>query len=236
MTTDLVLVVEDVHSYYGDSYVLQGVSLAVGLGQVVAVLGRNGVGKTTLLRSILGLTRPRHGRVLLRSEDLTALEVHELTARSVGFVPQGRRIFASLTVREHLTLAERRRKDARWSISMVLDLFPRLRERLDHRADKLSGGEQSMLAIGRALVGNPDILLMDEPTEGLAPLLVREVGRILINLKTAGTSILLVEQNLAFALRVADYVYLMQKGKIVYKGSPAELRADDETKARYLAV
>ena len=189
------LVVEDIHSYYGDSYVLQGVSLTVDQGQVAAVLGRNGAGKTTLLRSIVGLTRPRQGRVLLRGEDVTALDVHQFTAKRIALVPQGRRIFPSLTVSEHLALAERRRKDARWSVAAVLDQFPRLRERFHHSAGKLSGGEQSMLAMARALVSNPDILLMDEPTEGLARLLVREVGRLLTDLKARGTSILLVEQN-----------------------------------------
>jgi branched-chain amino acid transport system ATP-binding protein len=231
-----MLEVEDIHTNYGESYVLQGVSLRVDQGEVVAVLGRNGVGKSTLIRSLIGLTPPRRGRVLLKGEDITRLPAHEIARRGVGLVPQGRRIFASLAVGEHLQIGERPGNGSGWSQSRVLDLFPRLRERLHNRGNKLSGGEQQMLACGRALVGNPDILLMDEPSEGLAPILVRELGRILAQLKAGGASILLVEQNLAFALRIADRVYLMSKGKIVHESRPDELRRDEEVKARYLGV
>ncbi|PYN88668.1 MAG: ABC transporter ATP-binding protein [Candidatus Rokuibacteriota bacterium] len=231
-----MLEVEDIHTNYGESYVLQGVSLRVDQGEVVAVLGRNGVGKSTLIRSLIGLTPPRRGRVLLKGEDITRLPAHEIARRGVGLVPQGRRIFASLAVGEHLQIGERPGNGSGWSLPRVLDLFPRLRERLHNRGNKLSGGEQQMLACGRALVGNPDILLMDEPSEGLAPILVRELGRILAQLKTGGASILLVEQNLAFALRIADRVYLMSKGKIVHESRPDELRRDEEVKARYLGV
>ena len=231
-----MLEVQDIHTNYGESYVLQGVSVRVGQGEVVAVLGRNGVGKTTLIRSIVGFTPARRGRVLLKGEDITRLPAHEIARRGVGLVPQGRRIFASLAVGEHLQIGERPGNGSGWSLPRVLDLFPRLRERLHNRGNKLSGGEQQMLACGRALVGNPDILLMDEPSEGLAPILVRELGRILAQLKTGGASILLVEQNLAFALRIADRVYLMSKGKIVHESRPDELRRDEEVKARYLGV
>ncbi len=231
-----MLEVEDIHTNYGDSYVLQGVSVRVGRGEVVAVLGRNGVGKTTLMRSIAGFTPPRRGRIFLKGEDITRLPAHEIARRGVGTVPQGRRIFASLAVGEHLRVGERTGNGSGWSFDRVLDLFPRLRERLSNRGNKLSGGEQQMLACGRALVGNPDILLMDEPSEGLAPILVRELGRILAGLKADGASILLVEQNLAFALRIADRVYLMSKGKIVHEARPGELLRDDATKARYLGV
>jgi len=231
-----MLEVQDIHTNYGDSYILQGLSLRLGQGQVVAVLGRNGVGKTTLIRSIIGFTPPRRGRILLRGEDITHLAPHEIARRGVGLVPQGRRIFASLGVDEHLEIGQRAGNGAGWSFDRVLELFPRLRERLRNRGNKLSGGEQQMLACGRALVGNPDILLMDEPSEGLAPLLVRELGRILGRLKTGGASILIVEQNLAFALRVADHVYLMSKGKIVHESRPDELLRNQEVKARYLGV
>ena len=231
-----MLEVQDIHTNYGESYILQGLSLRLGQGQVVAVLGRNGVGKTTLIRSIIGFTPPRRGRILLRGEDITRLAPHEIARRGVGLVPQGRRIFASLGVGEHLEIGQRAGNGAGWSFDRVLELFPRLRERLRNRGNKLSGGEQQMLACGRALVGNPDILLMDEPSEGLAPLLVRELGRILGRLKTGGASILIVEQNLAFALRVADHVYLMSKGKIVHESRPDELLRNEEVKARYLGV
>jgi branched-chain amino acid transport system ATP-binding protein len=231
-----MLEVQDIHTNYGESYILQGLSLRLGQGQVVAVLGRNGVGKTTLIRSIIGFTPPRRGRILLRGEDITHLAPHEIARRGVGLVPQGRRIFASLGVDEHLEIGQRAGNGAGWSFDRVLELFPRLRERLRNRGNKLSGGEQQMLACGRALVGNPDILLMDEPSEGLAPLLVRELGRILGRLKTGGASILIVEQNLAFALRVADHVYLMSKGKIVHESRPDELLRNQEVKARYLGV
>ncbi len=231
-----MLEVQDIHTNYGESYILQGLSLRLGQGQVVAVLGRNGVGKTTLIRSIIGFTPPRRGRILLRGEDITHLAPHEIARRGVGLVPQGRRIFASLGVGEHLEIGQRAGNGAGWSFDRVLELFPRLRERLRNRGNKLSGGEQQMLACGRALVGNPDILLMDEPSEGLAPLLVRELGRILGRLKAGGASILIVEQNLAFALRVADHVYLMSKGKIVHESRPDELLRNHEVKARYLGV
>ena len=231
-----MLEVQDIHTNYGESYILQGLSLRLGQGQVVAVLGRNGVGKTTLIRSIIGFTPPRRGRILLRGEDITRLAPHEIARRGVGLVPQGRRIFASLGVGEHLEIGQRAGNGAGWSFDRVLELFPRLRERLRNRGNKLSGGEQQMLACGRALVGNPDILLMDEPSEGLAPILVRELGRILAGLKAGGASILLVEQNLAFALRVADRVYLMSKGKIVHESRPDELLRNEEIKARYLGV
>jgi branched-chain amino acid transport system ATP-binding protein len=239
-----MLEVDDLHAAYGESWIVQGVSLRVGDGRIAAVLGRNGVGKTTLIHAIAGLNPPRRGRVLLNGQDISRLPAHAIARRGVGLVPQGRRVFPSLDVREHLVVGARKgrgrgrdpRRGLGWSPSRVLDLFPRLRERLHHRAGKLSGGEQAMVAAGRALVGNADILLMDEPSEGLAPLLVRELGRILLDLKAGGASILLVEQNLAFALRVADHVYLMSKGRIVHECAPDELRRDDAVKSRWLGV
>jgi branched-chain amino acid transport system ATP-binding protein len=231
-----MLDVRDLEVAYGDSLIVQGASLRVDNGRVVAVLGRNGVGKTTLLRAITGLTPARAGSVVLDGQDITTLPPHAIARRGVRLVPQGRRLFPSLDVREHLVVGARRGNRRGWDMTRVLELFPRLGERLSHRAGKLSGGEQAMVAAGRALVGNADILLMDEPSEGLAPLLVRELGRILLDLKRGGASILLVEQNLAFALRVADHVYLMSKGRIVHECAPDDLRRDDATKSRWLGV
>ena len=231
-----MLEVLDLHAAYGESHIVQGVSLRVGNGEIAAVLGRNGVGKTTLIRAIGGLTPPRQGRVILDGEDLGGAPAHEIARRGLGLVPQGRRVFASLDVPEHLAVGARVGDGRGWDAARVLALFPRLRERMRHRGGQLSGGEQGMLAWGRALVGNPKILLMDEPSEGLAPLLVRELGRILLELKREGASILLVEQNLAFALRVADRVYLMSKGRIVHECAPDELRRDEAIKARWLGI
>ena len=231
-----MLDVTDLEVAYGDSLIVQGASLRVPAGHVVAVLGRNGVGKTTLLRGIAGLTRPRAGRVVLNGADITRLPAHAIAARGLRLVPQGRRLFPSLDVREHLVVGARPGRTRRWDMTRILELFPPLRGRLHHRGGKLSGGEQAMVACGRALVGNPDILLMDEPSEGLAPLLVRELGRVLAELKREGVAILLVEQNLAFALRIADHVYLLSKGRTVHECTPEALRADHATKARYLGV
>jgi branched-chain amino acid transport system ATP-binding protein len=230
-----VLEVRDIHTYYGDSYVLQGISLAVDRGQVLGILGRNGMGKTTLIRSIIGFTPPRAGRVVFKGRDITGWPSNRAVALGMGLVPQGRRVFPSLTVAENLAVAARG-AGGPWTVAAVTDLFPRLRERAGHRAGTLSGGEQQMLAIGRALMGNPDLLLMDEPTEGLAPLLVREVGRVIADLKARGLSILLVEQNIALALAVTDHVHVVSRGRIVHSGAPRALRDDAETKARYLGL
>ena len=230
----MALEVEGVHTYYGESHVLQGISLRVDRGEVLAILGRNGMGKTTLVRTIVGFTPPREGRVLYEGTEITRLPPFRMVALGMALVPQGRRVFPSLSVRENLEVA--RRGAGRWSLEQVYALFPRLRERAGNRANKLSGGEQQMLAIGRALMSNPELLLMDEPTEGLAPLLVREVGRVIAELKRSGLSILLVEQNLALALSVADRVHVLSRGQIVHTGTPAELMTNDDVKTRYLGV
>lgn len=232
----MMLEVADIHTYYGDSYVLQGVSLRVDQGQVVALLGRNGVGKTTLIRSIIGFTPPRRGAIRFKGTEITRLPSYQIARMGIGLIPQGRRIFPSLDVREHLEVVTRPRDGSGWSMKTVLTLFPRLRERLRNRGNTLSGGEQQMLATGRALVCNPDLLLMDEPSEGLAPLLVQELGRVIRELKANRISILLVEQNLPFALGLADHVYILSKGKIVHASSPEELLRDDAAKSRYLGV
>jgi len=230
-----MLTLSDVHTYYGESHVLQGITLSVGPGEVVTILGRNGMGKTTLMRSIIGFTPPRRGRVRFKGDDITRWPPYRMVERGMALVPQGRRVFGSLTVRENLEVA-RRGQRGRWTLPRVLELFPRLGDRVQNRGNKLSGGEQQMLAIGRALMTDPDLLLMDEPTEGLAPLLVREVGRVIAELKREGLSILLVEQNLPLALSVADGVHILSRGQIVHSSRPAELMANEEVKSRFLGV
>lgn len=229
-----MLEIHDLHTYYGDSHILQGANLSVQSGQVVALLGRNGVGKSTLARSIMGLTPARRGKVSFLQTDITQLSPHRIARGGIGYVPQGRQVFGSLTVKEHLEVTARGRGP--WTFDQVIDLFPNLGKRLNSFAAKLSGGEQQMLAIGRALVGNPAMIIMDEPTEGLAPIVVKELGRTIESLKKVGTSILLIEQQLAFALRCADTVLIMSKGRIVHRCSPSELRADQEMKTRYLGI
>jgi branched-chain amino acid transport system ATP-binding protein len=227
------LVVEGIHTYYGESHILHGVSLSVAPGEAVALLGRNGAGKTTMIRSIVGFTPPRAGRIVLDGDTIHAWPAYRIARRGVALVPQGRRIFAPLSVRENLLLGAR--ADG-WTLERIFALFPRLRERQQQVAGTLSGGEQQMLALGRALLTNGRMLLLDEPSEGLAPLIVREIGRVVQRLKGERLSILLVEQNYHLALQVADRVYVMNKGQIVYEGDPASLERDEEVKRRYLGV
>jgi branched-chain amino acid transport system ATP-binding protein len=228
-----MLDVEAIHTYYGDSHVLHGVSLRVAPGEAVALLGRNGAGKTTAIRSIVGFAPPRAGRVVFEGQAIERWPSYRIARHGLALVPQGRRIFAPLTVRENLLLGARPHG---WTLERMFALFPRLREREGQAGGTLSGGEQQMLAIGRALLTNGRLLLLDEPSEGLAPLIVREIGRILLALKAERLSLLLVEQNYHLALRVADRVYVMNKGQIVYEGTPAGLEANEEIKRRYLGV
>ena len=232
-----MLDVIDVHTYYGDSHVLQGVSLRVEEGTVAAVLGRNGMGKTTLCRSIVGFTPARRGQIVFNGAELTRLPPHIVSEMGVGLVPQGRRIFSSLTVHENMAIAVRPPTAASgWDIRKVLSLFPRLAERALHRGNELSGGEQQMLAIARALVANPRLLVMDEPTEGLAPAMIAEVGSLIRRLKQEGTTVLLVEQNAAFAVQAADYVHVMSKGTIVHASDARALWENQTVKAQFLGV
>ena len=235
-----MLDVVDIHAYRGDSYILQGLSLQVMPQQVVGVVGRNGVGKTTLVRTIMGLTPVRTGQILLNKEDITGNSPHRIARKGVGIVPQGRQIFSDLTTQENLQIATRSRRshDAGdpWTLTKALSVFPQLRGRLGTRGGKLSGGEQQFLAVARCLQGNPSLVLMDEPTEGLAPLLRQRLGELIQQLKSDGLSILLVEQNLHFVLNLADYVYIMQKGRIVHQSSPQELVDDAELRAYYLGI
>jgi branched-chain amino acid transport system ATP-binding protein len=231
-----ILEVQDIHTYYGDAYVLQGLSLKVEEGQILGLLGRNGVGKTTLVNSIVGFTPPRRGRILFKGADITQVSSVETVRGGMGLVPQGRRVFPSLTVEENLRVAERATGRRGWTLERVYALFPRLEERRRQRARTLSGGEQQMLAIGRGLMTNPDCLIMDEPSEGLAPIIIQGVWEAVGKLKKEGLSILLVEQNAALALKLVDSVHVMSKGRVVYSGAPGELWANDSVKSSYLGI
>ncbi|HTS93182.1 MAG TPA: ABC transporter ATP-binding protein [Stellaceae bacterium] len=235
-----MLEVDDIHTYREHSYIVQGASLKVASNETVAVLGRNGVGKTTMLRSIIGFTPPRRGRIAFGGCDIVGWPPQRISRRGIALVPQGRRLFGSLTVEETLSLASRSKRHASgsqaWSLSRVYDAYPHLLERRRHLAALLSGGEQQMLATARALVANPELILLDEPTEGLAPLLVRDLLSLLRDLKAGGTALLLVEQRVDFALALADRIYLMSKGRIVLETTPGALAADPQTRHRYLGV
>lgn len=247
-----LLAVRDLHTFYGDSYVLQGLSLAVPAGKIVAILGRNGMGKTTLIRSIAGLTPPRSGEIDFQGRALAGLTPFAISQAGIALVPQGRRIFKSLSVRENLLLptsglagsARRRSIEGtglaaatnRWTLDRVLDEFPQLKERMNNAGSALSGGEQQMLAVGRALMANPELILMDEPSEGLSPRYVLRIGEIMRGVRAKGHAILLVEQNLALALAVADYLYVVSAGKFVFEGTPQALNAASGVLDEHLGV
>src|SRR3990167_6969949 len=231
-----ILEVQDIHTYYGDAYVLQGLSLKVEEGQILGLLGRNGVGKTTLVNSIVGFNPPRRGKVVFKGDDITRKASFETVRSGMGLVPQGRRMFPTLGVEENLLVAERNPERHKWNLDRVYKLFPRLHERRYQRAKTLSGGEQQMLAIGRALMTNPDCLIMDEPSEGLAPIIIQGLWEAIARLKQEGLSILLVEQNASLALKLVDYVHVISKGRVVYSALPQELQANDEIKSSYLGI
>jgi branched-chain amino acid transport system ATP-binding protein len=237
MENRLILKVEEIHTYYGQSHILQGVSLSLDEGAILAVLGRNGVGKTTLIRSLIGFHIPREGRIYFKGKEITPLEPFARVEAGLALVPQGRRIFGSLTVEENLLSSARMRKKKRvWNQNRIFDLFPQLKERRKLRASSLSGGEQQMLAISRALVSNPDLLLLDEPTEGLSPVVIRELTKIFSQLSGEEQSILLVEQNLQFALNVANRVSILSRGRVVYESTPLELSRRPDIQLAYLGV
>jgi branched-chain amino acid transport system ATP-binding protein len=230
------LALAGINTYYGDSHILRDVSLHVGVGETVALLGRNGVGKTTTLKSIVGWVPPRSGSVTLDGAELTGNDMMTIARRGVSLVPEERRIFTNLTVAENLKLAVVSARKPGWSLDAVYEKFPRLRERLGNRGDEISGGEKQMLAIARALVQETRVLLLDEPTEGLAPLIVREVEAIIREIKAAGMTILLVEQNLYSALGVADRCYIIAGGGVRFEGTPDDIRRDHAVRERYLHV
>jgi branched-chain amino acid transport system ATP-binding protein len=230
--TATVLRAENLHTFYGKSHILHGVSIEVGEGEIVTLLGRNGAGKTTTLRSLCGLTPAREGRIEIFGQDTTRSPAYKIARLGVGYVPEGRKIFPNLTVLENLAVPMTR--PGYWTVDRVLELFPNLGARRDSWGRQLSGGEQEMLAIARALLINPKLLLLDEPSQGLAPLLVREVFKVVASMRQQGISILLVEQNARFGLEVADRVYVLNDGEVIHSG-PAHELAKDETRVRALA-
>jgi len=230
------LSLQGVDALYGDSHVLHGVSFEVGAGRVLALLGRNGAGKTTCMSAIIGFVAPRKGSIRLFGEAIAGLAPEAIARKGVGFVPQGRRVFQTLSVKENLQVSERRGSFSNWNLASVFELFPQLEARAAQVAGSLSGGEQQMLAIARALMGNPRVLLMDEPSEGLAPLIVAEVGRTIARLKAEGQSILLVEQNVRLALELADEVVILNTGRVAFTGSAGEARGNEALITQHLGV
>jgi branched-chain amino acid transport system ATP-binding protein len=229
--------VSDLHTYRGPNYVLQGVNLRIEDGACTVLLGRNGMGKTTLVHTIMGMLRPRSGRITLGDEELVGKQPFQIARRGIALIPQGRRIFPSLTVEENLALGARSKAgDDAWTIERVYGLFGNLAERRRHRGGQLSGGEQQMLAVGRALLANPSLLLMDEPSEGLAPVIIDRVGEILADLRRSGLSIFLVEQNYGLATALADTIYILSNGRVVWQGTPGELEDSASVRETYLGV
>jgi branched-chain amino acid transport system ATP-binding protein len=235
----MLLEIRDLHAYYEESHVLRGVSLNVDRGEIVSLLGRNGVGKTTTLKSIIGLLTPRSGQVLFKDRDISGMAPHTIANLGVGYVPEERRIFPRLTVRENLLMGIKpgQKQTANgWSVDKIYDYFPPLKTRDKQRGAYLSGGEQQMLTIGRALMGEPEVLLLDEPTEGLAPLIVEALEQVITDVHNHGVAILLVEQNMRVVLRLAKRIYVISKGKIVFEGSGEELKEAQEIREKYLEV
>ena len=233
----MLLEVKDLNTFYEQSHILQGISLGIAQGEIVCLLGRNGAGKTTTLRSIIGLNPPRQGSVRFRGEDVTGLDPHLLTRKGISYVPDDRRIFGDLTVAENLEIAIRRPKAGEgWGKERVYEIFPALRHIESRKGGCLSGGEQKMLAVARALMGNPELLLLDEPTEGLAPALVRSLEEQIKKLRESGLTVLLAEQNVKSALRLSDRGYIIDNGQIRYQGSIEELRSNEEVRKKYLLV
>jgi branched-chain amino acid transport system ATP-binding protein len=233
----VLLAVEDLHAHYGKSHILHGVSLGVGAGEIVCLLGRNGVGKSTTLKTIMGLVAPSQGRVTFKGAAIAGMPPYRIARLGLGYVPEERRIFPTITVRENLLMGMKRAaSNGGWTLERVYEFFPRLREREQQRAGTLSGGEQQMLTIGRTLMGNPELVLVDEPTEGLAPMIVEQVERILGEIHRSGIPVLLVEQSMETALALAQRGYVMSKGQVVFSGSMDDLRSNESVRKQYLEV
>ncbi len=235
-----MLEVHQVHSYYGKSHILHGVSLRLSEGELVCLLGRNGVGKSTTLKSIMGLVKAREGNIRFKDQELTGKQPFEIARLGVGYVPEDRRIFRSLTVHENLSIGMKGSrnggKDQRWTIEKIYDFFPLLKKRQNNKGGHLSGGEQQMLTVARTLMGNPELILVDEPTEGLAPLIVKDVLEMLAAVRKSGVTILMVEQNFKGAVKIANRFYVMGKGKIVFMGGIEELMSAEDIRKNYLEV
>lgn len=231
-----MLTVENINTFYGESHILHDLSLSVKKGSMSVLLGRNGMGKTTTIRSIIGFTPPRRGRIIFQGKEIQKLPSYKISRMGIGLTPQGRGIFPNLTVKENLLMAAREGSGTGWTLDKVYEFFPRLKERAGSMGGNLSGGEQSMLSIGRSLMTNPSLLLLDEPSEGLSPIMVQEVMKIIRSLKEDGLSMLMVEQNLNMALSVADVVYILSKGQVVFAGTPEELKQNAEIKSQYLGM
>lgn len=236
--TGALIEARDLHTYYDESHILRGVSLTLNPGETLGLMGRNGMGKTTLIRTIMGLVRPRSGTVQVAGRDMTAASTHAIARAGISYVPEGRGIFVSLSVEENLAIAERPgvNGDRQWTRERVLDLFPRLGQRIANRGDQLSGGEQQMLAIARALLSNPRVLILDEATEGLAPLVRDEIWKTVRLVRAAGIATLVVDKTVAEVARNADRVAILVKGRIAFEGTPDELMADPEIMQRHLGV
>ena len=238
MSEEAILAAEGLHTYYGESHILQGIDFRIAAGEAVGLMGRNGMGKTTLLRSMLGLVRPRSGTVRVHGEDLTAAEPHRIARCGIAYVPEGRGIFPNLSVRENLVMASRAGVNGRldWTFERILETFPKLAERLNHGGAQLSGGEQQMLTIGRALLTNPELLILDEATEGLAPRIARDIWAIVRTIRASGIATIIVDKNFAAVSSLTDRSVILVKGRVVFEGPSAELRAQEELHLRHLGV
>lgn len=237
----MLLEVKNLNTFYGQSHVLQDMSLTVGEGEIVALLGRNGMGKSTTINSIMGVVRPRSGHVFFRGNDLAGKQPYRIAKAGIGYVPEDRRIFANLSVLDNLLMGAKKQNNGnrsrkKWDLDRIFETFPWMSERTAQRGQLLSGGEQQMLSLARALMGNPDLLLVDEPTEGLAPIIVQQVRDVLRDINQSGVSILLVEHNYKVAISLADRVYLMEKARVGYEGTAADLEGRPDIKATYLEV